>query len=421
MLARRPGRVKTAVMDADPAATTVAGASGAEERERAVADQALAVAAAWSPPDAPPSWWLTAAILTAIARDDVLRAVAAGIPADRVPALLLSAALVRLAGQRPDDPVARYLPRPGGEQPPDDGGFPAAVAAFARAERDELARLCAGHRYQMNEVARCLDVVPVLGRIAARDGRPLALVDLGTGAGLALHLDRYAYRYRLADGTSLTCGDPGATVRLECAVRGVAPVVPDRVPPILGRVGIDVEPHDLADPQTYGWLAACVPPEATAVTRFAAAAAITRSEGARAVRGDVLDVLLDAVAGMPEEATVCLLDTYVHVFLPPDRLARFDALLDHLSRRRQIEWISVDPLVPLGPDATTTVQGLDVPAGWLEDNRAGGVFGVVGHVSVRDGVRTGQVLGRSHPSAAWLEWLDRPAERTRPGGRIRGT
>ncbi|GEL22863.1 hypothetical protein PSU4_18170 [Pseudonocardia sulfidoxydans NBRC 16205] len=404
-LARRPFEVKTAAMDADAAPAAVGEPDDAAQREKVVAEQALAVAAAWSPPGAPQSWWLTAAALTAVARDDVLRALAASLPPDRLPALLVVAALSRQAALRPDTALARYFPRPGGTQPADDGGFPVAVAAFARQEREALAALCAGHRYQMNEVARCLDVLPVLNGIAARDRRPLALVDLGTGAGLALHLDRFAYTYRLAGGAALTCGDPGATVQLDCAVHGVAPDVPQRVPPILARIGVDVEPHDLADPDTYGWLAACVPPEAGAVTRFAAAAAITRSDGARAVRGDLLDVLEDAVAGLPEEATVCLLDTYVHVFLPPAQLARFDALLERLSRTRTIEWISVDPLVPLGPDADSTVQGLPVPDGWVEHNRAGGVFGVIGHVSLRDGRRTGRVVGRAHPSAAWLEWL----------------
>ncbi len=56
------------------------------------------------------------------------------------------------------------------------------------------------HRYQMNEVGRCPDVLPALALVAKDDPRPLALVDLGTGAGLGLHLDRYRYTYRLPDG-----------------------------------------------------------------------------------------------------------------------------------------------------------------------------------------------------------------------------
>ncbi|MDN5933078.1 MAG: hypothetical protein L0I24_18765 [Pseudonocardia sp.] len=85
-------------------------------------------------------------------------------------------------------------------------------------------------------------------------------------------------------------------------------------------------------------------------------------------------------------------------------LRRFDGLVDTLGRQRDLEWVSVDPLVPLGPDASRTVQGLDVPPEWVQDNRAGGVFGVIGRVSVRGGHRSGTLLGRAHPGAAWLEW-----------------
>jgi hypothetical protein len=167
---------------------------------------------------------------------------------------------------------------------------------------------------------------------------------------------------------------------------------------------VDSEPLDLSDPATAGWLAACVPPEAGAVTRFAAAAAVARAHPVPTVRGDLVDVLPRIVAGIPRDELVCLVDTYVHVFLPPAELARFSALVDRIGRERDVEWISVDPLVPLGPLATTTVQDLPVPPQWLADNSDGGVFGVIGRVSIRAGRRTGTVLGRAHPGSAWLEW-----------------
>jgi hypothetical protein len=246
-------------------------------------------------------------------------------------------------------------------------------------------------------------VLPVLGRIAVAETRPLALVDLGTGAGLSLHLDRYRYTYR-APGGERAVGDPAAGVQLSCAVRTGEPPLPPSVPVLADRVGIDVEPLDLADPATLAWLAACIPPEAGAVTRFAAASALARAEPARTVRGSLLDALPAVVAELPPDALVCLVDTYVHVFLPPAELARFDELL--LGLGRDVDWVSVDPLVPLGPDARHTVQRLDVPESWVAENRAGGVFGVIGHVRVREGVRSGVVLGRAHPSAAWLDWTD---------------
>jgi hypothetical protein len=249
-------------------------------------------------------------------------------------------------------------------------------------------------------------VLPVLGLITAREERPLALVDLGTGAGLGLHLDRYHYSYRLPDGSRLRVGDAATTVRLACAVRTGAPPVPAGMPVIAARVGVDAEPLDLADPHVRAWLAACVPPEAGAVSRFSAASALAAAAPAPSVRGDLLDVLPEVVATLPADTLLCLVDTYVHVFLPPEDLHRFDALIGELGRERDLDWVSVDPLVPLGPDARTTVQGLDVPAGWVRENRDGGVSGVIGRISIRNGARTATLLGRAHPGAAWLEWLD---------------
>jgi hypothetical protein len=368
-----------------------------------VAEQARTVAAAWSPADAPASWWLTAETLRAIADEDVLLDVATEVPAERLPALVLSAALTRLVTELQPEQLARYYPRPGRAQPPHDNGFRPALRAFVMAEREALRRLCREHRYQMNEVGRCLDVLPALAMVVADDPRPLALVDLGTGAGLALNLNQYRYIYELPDGERIEAGPETSPVSLSCRVRTGRPPVPNRLP-IASRVGVDVEPLDLADAATAAWLAACVPQEAAAVTRFAAAAALTRARPVPMVRGDLVEVLPAVVAQLPLNELVCLVDTYVHVFLPPPELARFTALLDDIGRDRDLEWISVDPLVPLGAHATGTVQGSAMPRGWLDDNRDGGVFGVIGRVSVRAGRRTGAVLGRAHPGSAWLDW-----------------
>jgi hypothetical protein len=273
--------------------------------------------------------------------------------------------------------------------------------AFAREHAGELAQLCAEHRYQMNEVARSADVLAVLGRLQPDrldPDRPLALVDLGTGAGLGLHLDRYRY-----DLGGRTLGDGDAALTIAPQLRGRPAPLPARMPTITTRLGVDAEPLDLDDRRVRDWLAACIPPETSAVDRFAAASAVAREHPATTVRADLVDGLLDLCADVPDDALLVLVDTYVHVFLPPPDLARFAELL--LGLGRDVDWVSVDPLVPLGPDARHTVQGLDVPDSWVAENRAGGVFGVIGHVRVRDGVRTGAVLGRAHPSAAWLEWV----------------
>ena len=363
-----------------------------------VREQALTIAAGWSPPGAPASWALTAATFRAIAEDATLLGLAAAIPPERLPPLLLSAALQYLVARDGPQPLARYYPAPGSGQPPLDDGFAPALAAFARARAPELAQLCREHRYQMNEVGRCADVLAVLGDVAP--DRPLALVDLGTGAGLGLHLDRYRYRFGAGPGARAV-GDPGSPVLLSCAVRGDPPVLP-QVPVVAARVGIDAEPLDLGDDRVRTWLAACVPPETGAVDRFAAASALARQHPAPMVRGDVVESLAGVCAGLPAEALLVLVDTYVAVFLTDAQRARFRAVLTGLGR--DLEWISVDPLVPLGPDGRDSVQGLPVPRRAVQASRAG-VTGVVGRLTVRDGVVSGRVLGLAHPGAAWLEWL----------------
>lgn len=73
--------------------------------------------------------------------------------------------------------------------------------------------------------------------------------------------------------------------------------------------------------------------------------------------------------------------------------------------QRDLDWLSLDPLVPLGPRARRSVLEVDVPAAVLQRGREGGVFGVLSHQAVRDGRSQASLLALGHPSGAWLEWL----------------
>ncbi|WP_433781935.1 DUF2332 domain-containing protein [Actinomycetospora sp. CA-101289] len=361
-----------------------------------VREQALGIAAGWSPADAPPSWALTAELFRAIAAEPELLAIGARVPADRLPPLLLSAAIRSLVARRRPEPLAGYFPTPGSGQPALDRGFRPALTAFAREHADELAALCAEHRYQMNEVARSADVLAVLGLLDP--GRPIALVDLGTGAGLGLHLDRYRYVFG-----ERAVGDPDAAVTIAPELRGRPAPMPATMPVIADRLGVDAEPLDLGDERVRNWLAACIPPETGAVDRFAAASEVARAHPAPMRRGDAVEDLLELCGGMDPDALLVLVDTYVHVFLTDEQRAAFRRRLPELGR--EVAWISVDPLTPLGPEGSTSVQDLPVPPRALQASRAG-VTGVVGHLTVgRDGRTSGEVVGLAHPGGAWLEWF----------------
>jgi hypothetical protein len=370
-----------------------------------VAEQANMVASAWSAPGAPASWALTAAQFATLRDDPELVAIAATIPPDRLPPLLFSAAATFLVTELAPEPLRDSFPRIGAPQPPVADGFAHRYRAFCLEHCDRLLELCARHRYQMNEVGRCANVVPALAPLI-EEGREIALVDIGTGAGLALHLDRYRYAFRRDDGRQFTIGEPDAPVLIETQIRGAgAPPAVTALPRIEARTGVDIEPLDLTAPGVRAWLAACIPQEIGAVTRFNDAVALAIQHPARTVRGDACEVLPEVLAQIPERLTVCIIDSYVHVFFGADELECFRALVDHAGGQRDLDWISVDPLVPMGGDATHSVLGLPAPPELIERNRREGVFGVIGRLSYRRGTRTAELLGMAHPGAAWLEWL----------------
>jgi hypothetical protein len=370
----------------------------------ALAAQAELLERAWSPPAGPPSGRLTAAIFSTLRRDPELLALAAEIPGDRLPPLLFLAAAVHLVGRLGPEPLRRAFPRPGMPQPPLPASFAADFRDFCLEHRQQLRELFASRRYQMSEVARCAHLLPALA--LAAEGREIALLDVGTGAGFALHMDRYRYVYRDAAAAERTVGDPDAAVTIETAVRGKRwPPLPTDPPRIVSRLGVDTEPVALADPLVRAWLAACVPPEAGAVTRFQHAAELALAEPTEVVRADATEALPALIDRLPRDALVCLLDAYVHVFFTPAQLARFTELVAQIGRERDLDWLSLDPLVPLGPDARRSVIGIDAPSTIVERGRAGGVFGALARLSMRGGRTERSLLALGHPGGAWLEWL----------------
>jgi hypothetical protein len=375
----------------------------------AIRAQALEVAAGWSPPDQPESWRLTAALFRMIAEHDALLASLSMMPPDRLPALLASAAITFLVRRDGPGQLASYFPAPGGPQPRFDDGFSAAAAAFVSARLPDIMGICVSHCYQMNEVARCTQIA--LGIAATRPRGPIGLIDLGTGAGLGLQLDRYRY---VIDGTGT--GPTAASVVLTCELLSAkqpgakllgAKQQPPRpsLPPIAVRAGIELDPVDLDDPAACAWLQACSPPEASALTRLDSAISVMWRHPATIVAGDVVEQLPGVLDGLPADLPVIVTDAYLAVFLAPAQRARLVAILSSASRTRTVIWLSLDPLVPLGPAGRDSVQGLAVPDWLVADYREHGVFAVLGARTFDQAAEGGRLLARAHPSGQWVDWI----------------
>ncbi len=171
---------------------------------------------------------------------------------------------------------------------------------------------------QTNEAARCGTLLPVLGTLEG----PLALLEVGASAGLCLIPDRYSYRFETDDGTVSTLGsDP----RVVISTRVSGADAPTRMPEVVWRAGIDLNPIDAHDPEDAEWLELLIwPGQHERRDRLRSALALVREQPVRLVRGDLVEELPRLAAEAPPEATLVVLHTAVLNYLAPER--RRDAL-----------------------------------------------------------------------------------------------
>ncbi|MFD4420162.1 DUF2332 domain-containing protein [Agromyces sp. NPDC058484] len=204
---------------------------------------------------------------------------------------------------------------------------------WLRAHWIEVRATALTHATQTNEAARCALHVPALAGIPG----PLALLEVGTSAGLCLYPDRYSYRY--SGHPQLDPADGPSEVVLDCAVNGPVPV-PDRLPEIVWRGGIDLNPLDVTCPDDLAWLDALIWPEHDdRRTRLQAAARIAATDPPRVVAGDLNERLAALAAAAPADATLVVFHTVVLMYLDPAGRERFAETVRALPGH----WLSVEP------------------------------------------------------------------------------
>ena len=182
---------------------------------------------------------------------------------------------------------------------------------------------------QTNEAGRCAVLLPLLASLP----QPLALIELGASAGLCLYPDRYSYRY---GDTVLHPADGPSAVELRCELSGPVPV-PDRLPTVAWRAGIDLNPLDLFNEADMTWLATLVWPEHhERRERLRSAIEIARLDPPRIHRGDAVEDLAALVAQAPAEATVVVFHSAVAAYFDRNSRERLVSIVGELP----VRWIS---------------------------------------------------------------------------------
>lgn len=251
------------------------------------------------------------------------------------------------------------------------GAEPGPYGAFRdwlHAHWPEVRATAETHATQTNEAGRCALHLPALAGIPG----PLALLEVGASAGLCLYPDRYSYRYP-GHGRLDPAGGPSPVV-LDCETRGTATVpVPPRLPEVVWRAGIDLNPLDVADADDLAWLDALIWPEHDdRRDRLRAAAAVVASDPPRLVAGDLNERLAALAAEAPADATLLVFHTAVIAYLDEPARARFVEAVRGLPGH----WLSVEgrSIVPgirvrddVPNDSTDFVLALDgVQLAWAQ-------------------------------------------------------
>lgn len=272
-----------------------------------------------------------------VAHDSELLELAAVVPEDRSTANVFLAAVHYLLLRGTDHPLAEYYPSvTDGSREPDES-LSAALSDFCEARENDLRPLLERRRTQTNSVRRTAALYPAISHVAEQVDGPLVLVELGPSAGLNLLFDRY--RYEFGDRVAGPADAP-TTVRTE--VRGDAePPLPDEPPAIRSRVGIDLNPLDVTDPDDTDWLRALIWPEHDERRRtLAGAIEAAQADPPRLVTGDLLEDLPAVLDEIPDGVPVCVFDTLVLYQVPQNVREQIDETIREFAAERPLHWLA---------------------------------------------------------------------------------
>lgn len=282
---------------------------------------------------------------------------------------MLFAGVQYLLMKDPTDALAGHYPNIGDEGRP-EGELAVEFRRFVGEHRDELIEIGRTRYTQTNECRRCTALLPAIWRSNLAS---FHLIDVGTSAGLNLHLDRYHYVW----------GDvawgPDSPVRLEAQSLGAEIVAGDIQ--ILSRTGLDLHPVDPGDPDLRLWLAALIWPEHSARReRLHAALDLAASHPVDLVAGDAVDTLRGVLDGLPVGEPAVVMHAFALNQFTDHGRQEFSAILEAQRSRR--------PVVEV----------------WLEAiGRNDGTAGL----AIDDGSGVSE-LGRAHPHGEWVEFYARP-------------
>jgi len=219
----------------------------------------------------------------------------------------------------------------------------AELAEQVREHGDRIRATALSRNTQTNEPGRCATLLPLLDRLP----QPLCLLEVGASAGLCLLPDRYGYDYGSVqispspdpDGPALT--DANTDVLTLICETDSEEGIPTRLPEVIWRRGLDLNPIDVRDGDQIAWLENLIWPEQERRrASLRQALRVAAVDPPMVEQGDLTEDLGRVAAAAPPEGTLVVFHSAVLNYVAePDRV-RFRSIVNDIDA----VWISNEGL-----------------------------------------------------------------------------
>ena len=241
-----------------------------------------------------------------------------------------------LLGNR-DDPFASRFGI-GGQLPIADDTTFVALKDFCHRRHDEISAIMKRRTVQFTQPGRASYVIPLIGHLLRKGAKePLSLVEVGCSAGLLTVFDHYYYDF----GPLGRLGDPANPHIRVMAFEGNKPPIPDHMPRISERFGIDLNPIDPSDPAERHWLEGLMAPEVVDdLSELRGALDVRARIALNTIKGDAMSVVPELLPKLKD--TPLVLHSLCLYQWPAALQNKFHEMLLEASRDRTIYRLAAD-------------------------------------------------------------------------------
>lgn len=187
---------------------------------------------------------------------------------------------------------------------------------------------------QTNEVRRCSYLYPAFCMIYERAKKPLALMEIGTSAGLQLNWDKYCYSY----GKDKWYGKIDSELPITAEIKGVnRPFLHKTAPPVTTRIGLDLHTIDLQDEEEELWLKSLIWPEhKERLFLFEKAVHYCKEDSLNLITGDGVSLLPQYAETIPDDSVICIFHTHVANQMPLEGKQLLLQTVDAIGAQRDV-------------------------------------------------------------------------------------